>query len=429
MKKRYITFVILSFAITSINARRIIIGLESKPEQEVSRKKKETIGVGTLNLSEKAKQLVNEVLNSNRLSYGPFLKEFEQSFAKIHHAKFACVSNSGTSSLLVALQTMKEFHKWKDGDEVIVPAVTFVATSNIVLHNRMTPIFVDVDKDYYEINTELIEAKITPKTKAIIPVHLFGQPCDMDPILALAKKYDLKIIEDSCETMYARYKGRMVGSIGDITCFSTYIAHLLTTGVGGLALTNNPYYTVIMRSLVNHGRDSIYISIDDDADALGEKLEEIISKRFSFVSIGHSFRLTELEGALGVAQLEELPGMVRKRQENAAYLTKGLKKLSDRIQLPKIRPETEHAFMMYPIVILNENKTNLVNYLEQKGIETRDMLPLINQPVYKKLFKLDPTDFPVAHWINMNGFYIGCHQDMTKKNLDYMIETLMGYFN
>jgi len=386
------------------------------------------INVGTLNLSQKAKDYVNQALDSNRLSYGPFLKKFEQGFGKVHDSKFCQVSNSGTSSLLIALQALKEIHGWQDGDEVLVPAITFIATSNIVLHSNMVPVFVDVEKEYYDIDPKLIEAKITPRTRAIIPVHLFGLPCDMDPIVEIAKKYDLKIIEDSCETMFARYKGRSVGSLGDIGCFSTYVAHLLTTGIGGLSTTNNPEYAVKMRSLLNHGRDSIYISIDDDNNLGEAEMKEVVARRFSFTSVGHSFRITELEGALGVAQLEDWPTMVAKRRATGQYLIDGLKKFEDKIQLPKIRPESDHSFMMFPIVLRNEAKTNLVHYLEMRGVETREMLPLINQPIYKKIFKIKEGEYPVADWINKNGFYVGCHQDLTKEDLDYIIATIAQYF-
>lgn len=386
------------------------------------------VPVGTLKISDKAKQYVNQVLDSNRLSYGPFLKKIENDFAKIHDCKFGLVSNSGTSSLQVALQALKEIHGWHDGDEVIVPAVTFVATSNIVLHNRMMPIFVDVDKDYYEMDPSLIEAKITPRTRAIIVVHLFGQPCDMDPILEIAKKYNLKIIEDSCETMFARYKGHSVGNLGDIGCFSTYVTHLLTTGVGGLNTTNNPEYAVKIRSLLNHGRDSIYISIDDDDNADEATMKEIIARRFAFVSIGHSFRVTEMEGALGVAQLETKDDMILKRKANAAYLTAQLAHLGDTIQLPKIRPETDHVFMMYPIILRNEPKKRMVEFLEQHGIETRDMLPLICQPIYKKMFNIQLGQYPIADWINANGFYVGCHQDLTREDLDHIVMIIEAYF-
>ena len=222
------------------------------------------IGVGGLEISDYEKQLVNEVLNSNQLTYGPVTKKFEEAFAKLHDCKFALFMNSGTSVLHVALASFKAMYGWHDGDEVLVPSVTFVATSNIVLHNKLTPIFVDVEPLTYNIDWTKIEEKITSKTRAIIPVHLLGLPATMDPILELSKKNNLTIIEDSCETMFATYNGRKVGSLGDMASFSTYVAHVLVTGVGGLATTSDPDLAVTMRSLMNHGRDSIYISCSDD---------------------------------------------------------------------------------------------------------------------------------------------------------------------
>lgn len=386
------------------------------------------IGVGTLNISAKAKAYVMDALNNNRLSYGPYCRRFERDFARIHGVKFAVLSNSGTSALHVALGVLKEMHGWQDGDEVLVPAVTFVATVNIVLHNRMMPVLVDVDRDYYEIDPEKIEARITPRTRAIIPVHLFGQPADMDPIRAIAARHNLKIIEDSAETMFARYRGKFVGGLGDIGCFSTYIAHLLTTGVGGFTTTNDPDYAVRLRSLVNHGRDSIYISIDDDDNLSDEELKMIIERRFSFISVGHSFRITEMEAALGVAQLDDWQTMVAARRSNAATLTDKLTPFSDRMQLPAIRPGCEHSFMMYPIVLRDLPKRELVNFLELRGIETRDMLPLTNQPVYKKLLGIRDEDYPVARWINDSGFYIASHQDLKDADLDYIGEVFTEYW-
>jgi dTDP-4-amino-4,6-dideoxygalactose transaminase len=228
--------------------------------------------------------------------------------------------------------------------------------------------------------------------------------------------------------MYARYKGKMVGSWGDIGCFSTYIAHLLITGVGGINTTNNPEYATKIRSLINHGRDSIYISIDDAQGKTGEALKEIIDARFRFVSVGHSFRVTEMEGALGVAQLEILPEIIEKRRKNAAFLIEKLKQFEEHLQLPNIRPDAEHSFMMFPIVIKNQPKKAIVEFLENNGIETREMLPLINQQVYQELFKINETEYPVAKWINESGFYIGCHQDVTEEDLKYIVETFSNYF-
>ena len=198
------------------------------------------IGVGGLELTKYEKDLVNQVLDSNRLTYGPMSKKFEKEFARMHDVKHALFMNSGTSALHIALAALKDRNGWKDGDEVIVPSVTFVASSNIILHNKMNPVFVDVESSTFNIDPYLIEQKITSKTRAIVVVHLLGLPANMKPILEIAKKYNLEIIEDSAECMFAKYDGKSVGSIGTIGCFSTYVAHFLVTGVGGLATTNNP---------------------------------------------------------------------------------------------------------------------------------------------------------------------------------------------
>jgi perosamine synthetase len=386
------------------------------------------IGVGGLVLGEQEKRYLAEVIASNRLSYGPMTQRLEREFAELHDCQYAVFCNSGTSALHIALGALKERHGWRDGDEVIVPAVTFVATANIVLHNNMIPVFVDVDAETYNIDAKLIEAKITPKTRAVIPVHLMGLPCDMDPILEIARKHRLKIIEDSCETMFATYKGKKVGSFGDIGCFSTYIAHFVVTGVGGFAISNDPELAVMLKSLMNHGRDSIYLSSSDDHEVSKEKLFEIVSKRFSFVHLGHSFRCTELEAAIGLGQLEQKDEIVKARAENAAYFKERLEPLKDRIQLPFTPLDREHMFMLFPIALRDRHKRGLVNYLEEHLIETRDLMPLINQPVYRKMFGDIEDQYPVAKWLNASGFYIGCHQYLTGEEREYIVDTVLSFF-
>jgi dTDP-4-amino-4,6-dideoxygalactose transaminase len=399
-------------------------GLGDRQEESVVSEGQPRICVGGIEIGEGEREYIGRVLDTGRLSYGPFMREFEQRFAAMQGAAHGIMSNSGTSALQLALHALKEIHGWSDGDEVVVPAVTFVATSNIVIHNRMKPVFIDVEREYYELDPALLESKITTRTRAIIPVHLFGLPCEMDPIRDVAARYDLKIIEDSCETMFARYRGEPVGSMGDIGCFSTYIAHLLVTGVGGLNTTSNHDYMVKIRSLLNHGRDPSYLSIDDDDDVSDQELQEIVARRFRFNSIGYSYRATELEAALGLAQLEKIEVAIQQRAANAARITDGLRDLEDRIQLPRIRPGCDHAFMMYPIVLRDEEKSRVVNGLEKRGVETREMLPLVNQPVYQRLFQIDVNDYPIADWINCNGFYVGCHQYLAPQDLDYLLEVL-----
>ena len=386
------------------------------------------IGVGDLRITKEDKEIVNKVLDSNRLSYGPITKEFEQNFAKIHDSRFAIFTNSGTSSLHIGLAALKEKYNWNDGDEVIVPAVTFIATSNIVIHNNMKPVFVDVEESTFNINPKKIEEAITEKTKAIIPVHLLGLPASMDPIINIAQKHKLRIMEDSAETMFVRYKGKSVGSFGDIGCFSTYVAHYLVTGVGGLNTTSDPDLAVRIRSLMNHGRDSIYISIDDDKTDDQQKLKEIIEKRFSFVTLGHSFRATELEAALGLSQLRRKDSIISRRKEIASMYIQGLSKLNEYIRFQATPKDRDNAYMLFGIVCTGDFKRELVNFLEENHIETRDLLPLLNQPIYKKLFGDIESKYPVAKMLNKNAFYIGCHQYLTDKDIAYVINKFNEFF-
>ncbi len=391
--------------------------------------KQQAIGVGGLNLGELERSYIEQVLESNRLSYGPFTRKFEKRFAEIHGCRHAIFCNSGTSALHLAVAALKERYAWEDGDEILVPAVTFIATSNVVIHNGLRPVFVDVDPQLYNVDPGQLSAKLTSRTKGIIPVHLFGMPSSMGPILEFASAHDLRIIEDSCETMFAQYEGQSVGSFGDIGCFSTYIAHLLVTGVGGFATTNDDRSAIMLRSMMNHGRDEAYLNIYDDDNLTDNQLFEVVAKRFSFCHLGHSFRATELEAAIGLAQLEQIDHNLEQRQANAQTLSYLLAPFEDYLQLPHIPPDRDHVFMMYPIVLRNGDKTELVRWLEQHGIETRDMLPLLNQPVYRRIFGDIESRYPVATWINRSGFYVGVHQHLGESDMEFIAETIGKFFS
>ncbi len=387
-----------------------------------------SIGVGGLKIGSLEKEYVNQVLDSNQLSYGSFSKRFEDQFAEMHGCQYGIFCNSGTSALHIAVATLKEKYGWKDGDEILVPAVTFIATSNVVLHNRMRPVFVDVDPQLYNIDPTRLSRHVTSRTRAIIPVHLFGLPASMEPIVDFAQAHNIQIIEDSCETMFAKYQNQSVGSFGDVGCFSTYIAHLLVTGVGGLATTNDPTLATMLRSMMNHGRDACYLKTSDDQHVTEEQLVEIVSKRFSFVYLGHSFRATEIEAAIGLAQLEQIEQNLDQRRRNAADLTQRLSPLQEHIQLPVVPSDRDHVFMMYPILLRHREKTGLVKWLEQQGIETRDMLPLLNQPIYRKIFGDCEARYPIARWINHSGFYVGVHQHLNAIDMEYIAEMIEQYF-
>lgn len=384
--------------------------------------KKRHIAIAELKISKKGKDYVNKVLDSNRLSYGPITEKFEKKFAQLHSKKFAMVSNSGTSSLQVALHALKETYQWSNGDEILVPAITFIASSNIILHNNLKPVFVDVEPDHYCIDPKKIEEKITKKTRAIIPVHLFGQSADMEPIVKIAKKYNLKILDDSCEAMFVKYKGKPVGAFADIAVYSTYIAHIIITGVGGIAITNDENLATTMKSLMFHGRDNIYLKIEDDDTKDQLKLNSLIERRFQFQHVGYSYRLTEMETALGLAELERKDTIIKERLRVGKGITKALNEFSEYFQLPKARPHAEHIYMLYPIVIKDKRieRDDLLLFLEENGVETRLFMPLLNQPIYKKIFGDIENKYPVAKHLVERGFIIGSHPYLKTEDFQYL---------
>jgi dTDP-4-amino-4,6-dideoxygalactose transaminase len=400
------------------------------PGSDLKMLKKRFIGVGSVNISNLEKRYVNRALDSNRLSYGYYTDRFERAFARAHKVKYALFCNSGTSALQVGLHALKQKYNWKDGDEVLLPAVTFVASVNVVLQNNLSPVLVDVDPIYFEMDPVEVEKKISSRTVAMMPVHLCGSPCDMDKLVKIKNNYKLKMIEDSCETMFARYEGRPVGSFGEIGCFSTYAAHILVTGVGGFSVTSDDELAVMMKSLYNHGRDGIYTNPDDTKRGSLNQLFSIVSRRFNFVDIGYSYRATELESALGLGQMRRWREIISKRKRNSRLLSKKLKKFSKHLQLPKKRKQADHLFMMYPIVVkLGVDRDELVLYLEKNGIETRYLLPLTNQPVYERMWGHIEDNYPVAKEINRRGFYIGCHPEINEEDIEYIGEVFSRFFS
>jgi len=193
------------------------------------------IEIGGCRVSERAKQLVKEVLESNRLSAGPMIDRSEREIAGLHARRSGIFTNCGTSALQSALAAVKEQYSWQDGGEVPAPAVMFVATSNVVLYNGLRTVFVDIEPDRFCIVPREIERHITPRTRAMMPVHIAALPCEMDPVLEIVARRGLRVVEDSAESMFVKYRGRSVGSMSDIGCFSTYVGHVITTDAGASA--------------------------------------------------------------------------------------------------------------------------------------------------------------------------------------------------
>lgn len=360
--------------------------------------------------TDRQKELVNEVLESGRLTYGPKTRELESKFAEIHGAKHAIFTSSGTAGLKISLHALKDKHGWKDGSEVIIPATTFVATMNAVLMNNLKPVLVDVRVETANVDALRIEKSINSRTVAILPVHLLGQPAEMDAIMKIAKKHKLEVVEDSCETMFVN-KLR-----GTTACFSTYVAHLMVTGVGGFILTNDDKLAITMRSILFHGRDESYLNIDD-------KPKEIW-KRFYFPRHGYSDRMTELEAAIGIGELDGWQEMVEKRQKNASYLY--LQLVSDGLfthaQFPISSPKS-HSFMFFPAYV--DKRDELMVHLEKNGIQTRTMMPLISQPITKPYLR---KKYRVAQFIEEHGILLPIHQYLNIDDLNYMIKKIREFY-
>lgn len=390
------------------------------------------IGVGYASVTDIERKYVMEALNDERLSQGKYVAKFETEFAKAHDRRYGIMCNSGTSALHLALEALKEIDGWDEETEVLVPAITFIATSNACIHAGLKVKFVDVDLATYNMDPEKIEKHISEKTKCIIPVHTFGMPCDMNRIMEVASKHHLRVIEDCAEAHFAKADGHPVGSFGDIAAFSTYVAHTITTGIGGIVCTSDQRQAEILRSLVAHGRACTCerCIASDGKTVCPKRMKTEIDRRFCFERIGYSYRVGELEGALGLAQLERKDEIMEKRHKNAAYLIHGLEKFEDLIQLPRHPDNMEHTYMMFPILVRKESRIKVkefVRYLESRNIETRPMLPLLNQPIYIELFGNIEKEYPAAEYIDHNGFYIGCHHGLTKEELDYQIACIAEY--
>lgn len=381
------------------------------------------ISLGHFEISDQGRGYVNQVLDSGRLSYGPFTEHFEHEFAALHGCRYGIFCNSGTSALHISLLALKELYGWSDGAEVLVPATTFIATSNAVLHAGLKPVFVDVEPDTFNMDPWILEDQIGPRAVAVLPVHLFGNPANMPLITKIANRDGLRVIEDSCEAIHSSVDGKVVGSFGDAGCFSTYVAHFVVGGVGGVVTTNDQKVARLCRSLMQHGRDNIYTSIDDDDTETDETLRAMIDRRFKFERVGYSYRCTELEAAIALSELEQINSNLETRNKNAATLT-GLLRDASKLQLPVTREYALRSFMMYPMLFLGEGRDEFLLHLEKNGIETRLLFPLLTQPVYENLFPGEAEKHPVAKRVGEQGFFIGMHQGLNTTDMHYIADVI-----
>jgi dTDP-4-amino-4,6-dideoxygalactose transaminase len=392
------------------------------------------IPFGTISITEKSKKLIKEILDSTRVSCGKYVREFEKKFASLIGVKEAVAVSSGTDALTLALATLYDFGA-KRNDEVILPALSFVATGNSVLHAGFIPKFVDIDRKTLNIDVNKIESVITKKTRAIIPVHLMGKPADMDKINKIAKKYSLFVIEDAAEAYGAIYKGKNVGTLGDMAAYSLYIAHMITTIEGGIVVTDREDFAEVLRSLRAHGRacKCEQCVLNMGSGYCPKRFKYGVDIRFFFERIGYSSKMNELEAAIGLGALEIYDKILEKRRKNLLSLIKKFKKFNEYLTTIKEEPYEKIGPHAFP-VILKENapftRDELVDFLEKNGIDTRNLfLSMPTQcPGFKFLgYKLG--DFPNAEYIGNNGFHIGVHQDLDERHINYFIDIIKKFLS
>lgn len=331
-------------------------------------------------------QSVVETLRSGWLTTGPQVKQFEEKFAKLIGAGHAVAVNSGTAGLHLALDAVGV----KEGDEVLVPTMTFAATGEVVLYFKARPVLVDCQRDTLNMDPDQIKKVITASTKAIIPVHFGGQPCELDRILEIARQHSLKIIEDAAHALPACFQGKRVGTIADITCFSFYATKTITTGEGGMITTENDEYADRMRIMSLHG-------ISKDAwkryTAEGSWYYEILYP-------GYKYNLTDIAAAIGIEQLKKCDRFWEARRRIAAMYDEGLAGLQE-IRTPVCRSDVQHAWHLYVVQLelerLRISRNEFIEVLKKENIGTSvHFIPLHLHPYYRNTYSYRPEEFPNA---------------------------------
>lgn len=392
------------------------------------------IQIGDFKFTEKDKEAIQEVVESNRVTEHKQTKEFEKNWAKTIGTKYAVAVNSGTSALIAGLCALKYLANDDKRKKVITTPVTYIATSNAIRLSGLEPVYCDINKRTFDIipsGIEKILLKEDPKEfLAILPVHLMGYPCDMDKINKIAKKYNLFVFEDAAQAHGSKYKGKTVGSLGDLSDYSFYIAHNIQCGELGAVNTNDIKIRNLLRQIKSNGRlcsCDICMRMENKCPEMLKYIKqggkEDFDPRFTHNVLGFNFRANEFSTALANVKLNELDEIINKRRENVRYLNNGLQQHFETLQLPKYSEDV--SYLGYPIVIKKGSRKNIKRKLESKGIETRSLFGCIptQQPAYKDLKKEYEGKLPNAEYVGKNGFYIGCHQYLDKDDLDYIIKS------
>ena len=347
---------------------------------------------------------VTDCLKTNWISSkGKYIGEFEQRFADYCGCKHGICTTSGTTALHLAIASLGI----GPGDEVIVPTFTMAATVFAIVYTGAKPVLVDSEIETWNIDTDKIEARITKNTKAILPVHIYGHPCDMDPILDVARRYGLYVIEDAAEAHGAEYKGTIVGKLGDIGCFSFYANKIITTGEGGMLVTNNDEIAERARLL----KDLAFSK----------------EKRFLHTEIGFNYRMTNIQAAIGLAQLEKIGDLILRRRRNADIYNSILQDVGG-IRLPPQKDWAKNVYWMYSIMVKDDfgiGRDELMQRLREDGIETRAFfVPMHRQPVFKDDGLFNGEAYPVADDLALRGLYLPSGSGLAEEQIKHVCEAI-----
>ncbi|MFZ3074401.1 MAG: DegT/DnrJ/EryC1/StrS family aminotransferase [Minisyncoccales bacterium] len=361
-----------------------------------------TIPLSSPDITRKEIDLINQVLSTSTLSIGPRVMEFEQKIADYVGVKYAVAVNSGTSGLHLCVRGMGI----KDGDEVITTPFSFIASANCILFERAKPVFADIDPDTLCLDPEKIEEKITAKTKAILPVHVFGHSCDMEKISFVAKKHNLAVIEDACEAIGAEYKNKKAGSFGDCAVMAFYPNKQITTAEGGMVLTDNENIARLCRSMRNQGRS------DGGAWLSHERL-------------GYNYRMSELGAAMGVGQMDRIDEILGKREGIAGKYSSRLENIEG-IIIPQVSRYVKMSWFVYVVrldsaIFSRQMRDQVMDELKSNNISCNNYFPPIHlEPFYVDLFGYRKNDFPVAERISESTIALPFYNNLMEDEIDYI---------
>ncbi len=375
------------------------------------------------------------------LTTGRYAEQFEKEFARFLGVRYAILCNSGSSANLLALSALTSpklgRKRLQPGDEVVTVAAGFPTTVNPILQNNLIPVFLDVELGTYNVDVRYLEEAIGPRTRAIILAHTLGNPFNLEAVMEVVRRYDLWLIEDNCDALGSTYKGQLTGTFGHLATVSFYPAHHITMGEGGCVLTNSGKLKFLVESFRDWGRDCW--CEPGKANTCGKRFEWQLGDlpfgydhKYIYSHIGYNLKLTDMQAAVGVAQLKKLPHFIEARKRNWKYLYEALKPLEEFFILPEPTPNSDPSWFGFALTVREKapfSRSEIVQFLESRKIGTRQLFGgnLIRQPAYKGVPYRVVGNLTNTDRVMNQTFWLGCYPGLSEPMLEYMVETLRSF--